>query len=104
MPFSLLLQMSVILRFLFEPFLKRFALCYRTVVCPVLSVYKVGVLWPNGWMDQDETQHRGRPRYRPYCVRWGPSFPSPKGGTAAPTIFGPCLLWPKSWMDQDATW
>jgi len=24
-------------------------------VCPVLSVCNVGVLWPNGWMDQDET-------------------------------------------------
>ena len=26
--------------------------------CPVLSVCNVGVLWPNGWMDQDETHHR----------------------------------------------
>jgi len=25
-------------------------------------------------------------------------------GTAAPSIFGPCLLWPNGWMDQDATW
>ena len=31
---------------------QRFALCYRTVV---LSVSNVGVLWPNGWMDQDAT-------------------------------------------------
>jgi len=30
-----------------RPFVKRFALCYRTVVCTVLSVCKVGVLWPN---------------------------------------------------------
>ena len=30
-------------------------------------------LWPNGWMDQDATWWRGRPRPRPYCVRWGPS-------------------------------
>ena len=32
-------------------------------VC-VLSMYRpnVGVLWPNGWMDQDETWNRGRPR------------------------------------------
>ena len=28
----------------------QFALCYGTVFCPV-SLY-VGVLWPNGWMDQ----------------------------------------------------
>ena len=30
---------------------KLFALCYRTVV---LFVCNVSVLWPNGWMDQDE--------------------------------------------------
>ena len=39
-----------------RPFVKRFALCYRTVVLSVLScVYDVGALWLNGWMDQDET-------------------------------------------------
>jgi len=27
------------------------------------------------------------------CVRWGPSF-SPQKGTAARTLFSPCLLWP----------
>jgi len=41
----------------------------------VLSVCNVGVLWPNGWMDQDETWHGGRTRPSPYCVRWGPSSP-----------------------------
>jgi len=46
----------------------------------VLSVCDVGVLWPNGWMDQGETRHGGRPWPRPHCVRWGPSSPhSPKG-------------------------
>jgi len=62
-------------------FVKRFALCYRTVVlsdCPVcLSVCNVGVLWPNGWMDQDETWHGDRTQPWPHCVRWEPS--SPKG-------------------------
>jgi len=42
-----------------------------------LSVCYVGVLWPNGWMDQDETWHGGMPRSRPHCVRWESS--SPKG-------------------------
>jgi len=46
----------------------------------------------------------GRPRPWPHCVRWGPSSPPQKGGTAAPPLFGPCLLWPNGWMDQDATW
>jgi len=45
-------------------------------VCPVCDV---GTLWPNGWMDQDETRHARRPRTWPPCVRWGLSFPSPKG-------------------------
>jgi len=84
-------------------FVKRFALRYRTVVMHVLSVLSVcnvGVLWPYGWMDQDETWHGARSRPRPRCVRWGPS--SPKG--TQPPIFGPRLLWPNGWMDQDATW
>jgi len=60
-------------------FVKRFTLCYRTVVCPVcLSVCDVGLLSPNGWMDEDETWHGGRTRPWPHCVRWGLSF-SPKG-------------------------
>jgi len=43
----------------------------------------VGNLWPIGWMDQDATWQRGRPRPRPHCVRWGSSGdPAP---TAAPS-------------------
>jgi len=45
-------------------------------VCPVCNVRS---LWPNGWTDQDETCHAGRPRPWPHCVRWGPSYPSSKG-------------------------
>ena len=42
--------------------------------CPVclsvsLSVCDVGVLWPTGWMAQDEIWHAGRPQSWPYCVR-----------------------------------
>ena len=68
-----------------RPFVKRFALWYQTVVCPVLSVLfgchvcNVGVLWPNGWTDQDETWHAGRPRPWPHCVRWEPRSPFPMG-------------------------
>ena len=65
-----------------RPFVERFALCYRTVVLSVCAVCNVGVLWPNGWMDQYETWHAGRPRPWPYCVRWGRSSPPPKGGEA----------------------
>ena len=50
-----------------------------SVHCPVCPVCDVSVLWPNGWMDQDETWHAGRPRPWPHCVRWGPSSPAAKG-------------------------
>ena len=68
-------------------------------VCPV---FNVGVLWSNGWMDQDETWRAGRPRPWPYCVRWGPSSPSSKG--AQPPQFSSHMLSPNGWIDQDATW
>ena len=45
-------------------------------ICPVCDV---GVLWPNGWMDQDETWQGGRPRPWSHCVRWRPSSPPVKG-------------------------
>ena len=73
-----------------RPLIKRLALCYRPLSC--LSVCDVGVLWQNGSTDQDETWHAGRPPLWPYCVRWGPTSPSPK--EAQPSISGPYLLWP----------
>ena len=78
-----------------------------SVCCPVClscpSVCDVGVLWPNGWTDQDETWHAGRPRPWPHCVRWGPTSPSLKGAQPPP-ISGPYLLRPNGCMDQGATW
>jgi len=38
------------------------------------------LLWPNGWMDQDATWCRGRPRPGPHCARWGASSRLPKRG------------------------
>jgi len=85
-----------------RPFVKRYTLCYQTC----LSVYDVGVLWPNGWMDQDATWYGGRPRPSRHCVRWKPSSPVPKKGADQPLspIFHPFLLWPNGWMHQDSTW
>ena len=83
-----------------RPLVKRFAMCYRTVVlsvCPVLfvcPVCNVGVLCQKGWMDQDETWHEGRHWPWPHCVRWGPSYPPPKQHSPLT-----CLLWPNGWMD-----
>ena len=68
--------------------------------CPAcLSVYpvcNVGVLWPNGWMDQDETWHGGRPLSRPHCVRWGLALP--QRGAVCP-IFGSCLYIGWQWRN-----
>jgi len=36
------------------------------------------LLWRNGWVDQDATWYRARPRSKRYCVTCGPSSPSPK--------------------------
>jgi len=86
-----------------RPFVKRFALCYRIDRCPVClsvcPVLSVTLVWPDGWTDQYETWHAGRPR--PYSVSWGPS--SPQRGTA-PQFLGKCLLRPNGWVDQNATW
>ena len=76
-----------------RPFVKRFALCYRTVVCPVCDV---GVLWPNGWTDQDQTWRAGSLRPWPHCLRWEPSSASPKG--EHPTNFWPISVLAK-WLD-----
>jgi len=47
-------------------------ICPMLSDCPVcLSVCDVGVLWLNGWMDQYQTWHGGRPWPRPHCVGWG---------------------------------
>jgi len=82
--------LSVIVWFIGQPFVKRFALCYRTIVlsvCLSCPVCDVRALWPNGWTDQDEPWRAGRPRTWPHCVRWGPSYPSPKW--AQPPNFRP---------------
>ena len=84
-----------------EPFHKRSpknGLPYAVGPLSVLSVCKVGVLWPNCWMGQDETWRAGRPQPWPQCVRCGPSSPSPKRGTA-PTNFQPISVVTK-WLDR----
>jgi len=66
---------------------------------PVLPVCNDAILWPNGWMNRDETWRAGRPRPWPHCVVWGPSSPSPKGHS--PAIFSPHLLWPMAgWINM----
>jgi len=54
--------------------------------CPALSVCNVGVLWPNGWTDQDETWRAYRPRPSHIMLDGDPGTPPPKRHTP---IFGP---------------
>jgi len=84
-----------------RPFVKRFALCYQTVFCLSCPVCDVGVLWPNGWTDHDETWHAGMPRPRPHCVTYGDPAPLPQRDRDPP-IFGPCLLWSRSPISASA--
>jgi len=92
-----------------RPFVLRFALCCRTVVClsgcPVTApkfLAHICWFWPNGWMDQDATWQEGRPRPKRHC-KMGTQLPPPQK-EQSPPIFSPCLLWPNGCMDQDATW
>ena len=62
-----------------RPFVKRFALGYRTVVLSVCPVCDVGVLWPNGWTDQDETWHAGRSRPGQIVLDGDPAPTPPEG-------------------------
>ena len=87
-----------------RPFVKRFALCYQSVVCPVC----LSCLWRSCTVAKRLDGSRwnldaDRPRPWPHCVRWGPSSPLPMGHSPLP-IFGPYLLRPNGWMDQDGTW
>jgi len=57
-----------------------------SVCLSLLSVCNVRALWPNGWTVQDETWLAARPRPWPYCVRWRPSSPFPKGAQLPPNF------------------
>jgi len=78
------------IQFLGRPFVKWFALCYRTVVCPVLSCLSVTLVYCG--------QTVGRIK-----MKLGKQVGLPQKG-AEPLIVGPCLLLSKGCMDQDATW
>jgi len=58
-----------------RPYVKWFALCYRTVVLSCVSVMLV--YWGQTvCVYKGATWYRGRPRPRPHCVRWGTQLPN----------------------------
>jgi len=86
-----------------RPFVKQLGPCYRTFVLSVCPVCNVCVLWPSGWMDQDETWHGGRPHPCHIALDGDPAPPRKKGTQQPPPIFGSCLLWPSGLIEQDET-
>jgi len=66
---------------------------------PIFDTY---LLWSNGWMNQDATWYRGRPRPRRYCVAWGTSSRPQKRGQSP--NFRPMSIMAKRLANQDATW
>jgi len=71
--------------------------CPVCVFCPVCRDCNIGVLWPNGGTDQDETWHAGMSRPWPHCVRWGPRTP-PKGQSPPTQIFYICCGQMARWI------
>jgi len=87
---------------------KRFALCCRTVVCPVcpvcLTCPSVTLVYCGqtvGWIKMKLGMEVG---IGPGHIVLDGDPPSRQKGAQPPPILGPCLLWPNGWMDQDATW
>jgi len=65
-----------------------------------LPIFGPCLLWQNGWMDQDATwYHGGRPRPRPHCSTWGPSFPSPEKGRSPKFSASVCCGQMAEWIE-----
>jgi len=84
-----------------RPFIKRFALCYRSVVCPVLSCLSATLVYCGQTVGRIKMKLGTQVDLCPgHIVLGGDPAPPPKG--IAP-IFGPYLWRPNGCMDQDAT-
>ena len=85
-----------------RPFVKRFVLCYWTVVClSVLSVTLVYCGQTVGWINMRLGMEVG---LRPGHIVLDGDL-APQRGTTAPNFRPICGLWPSNgWMDQDAAW
>ena len=84
-----------------RPFVKRFALCYWTVVCPVLSVCDVIVYYGQtvGWIRMPLGMVIGLGARHIVLD----ADPSPKRGTASLPNFWPMSVVENGMMDEDAT-
>ena len=87
-----------------RPFVKQFALCYWTIVCVFVCLScNVGVLRPNGGMDQDATWYAGRPRPGPsHIVLDGVPAPPRKGAQQPPTFQSMSIMAKRSHISATA--
>ena len=86
-----------------RPFIKRFALCYQTVACPVCETETLVYCGQTvGGIKMKLGMEVGRGLALGHILLDGTQLPPTK--RAQPPIFGPCLFWPNGWIDQDATW
>ena len=102
-------HMHLIFQVFGRPFIKRFVLCYWTVVLSVsLSVLSVMLMYCGQMIGRIKMKLGMQVGLGPGHIVFNgdPALPlQKKVGTAHPaSIFSPCLLWPNGWMDQDATW
>jgi len=83
-------------------FVKRFVLCYHTIVC--LSCLSVILVYCGQTVGRIKMQLGMQVGLGPgHIVLDGDPAPHPKRGRNPP-IVGPYLLWPNGWMDQGETW
>jgi len=84
-----------------RPFVKRFALYYRSVVCPVCLSVCLSVTFVHCGQTVGRIMQVGLgPGH--IVLRGDPAPPPPKGHS--PPIFGPYMLRPNGCMHQNATW
>ena len=89
-----------------RPFVKRFALCHRSVVClSVLTCVSVTFVHCGQTVGRIKTKLGKQVGLIPgHMVLDGDPAPLPKkGAEPLSPIFGPCPLWPNGWMDRDGT-
>jgi len=79
---------------------QRLSLIPNYCTAPIFGPF---LLRPTGWMHHDAIWYSGRPRPRPYCARWGPSFPQKRGQSqfSAHVRCGRTAGWSKMSLEVD---
>ena len=93
-----------IVRLFGRPFVKRFALCYRSVVLSCLSCLSVTFVHCGQTVGRIKTKLGMEVGLGPGHIVLDREPAALQKGNSPPPIYGPCLMWPNAWMDQDATW